>query len=128
MSSSNFQTFCGSKRKLKIINEYYVDFDMLDDLGIPLRNEVKTQGWENYFKRMSGPIYPNLLKEFWVNATVDRISVNGYIIRSVVRYNLVDITPFIIARAIGCAEVGVSPERTTPNQQSLPPCAKPSSS
>ncbi|WJX78426.1 hypothetical protein P8452_61651 [Trifolium repens] len=101
---------------------------MLDNLGIPLRNEVKTQGWENYFKRMSGPIYPNLLKELWVNATVDRISVNGYIIRSVVRYNLVDITPFIIARAIGCAEVGVSPEQTTPNQQSLPPCAKPSSS
>jgi hypothetical protein len=128
MSSSNFQTFCGSKRKLKIINEYYVDFDMLYDLGIPLRNEVKTQGWENYFKRMSGPIYPKLLKEFWVNATVDRISVNGYIIRSVVRYNLVDITPFIIARAIGCAEVGVSPEQTTPNQQSLPPCAKLSSS
>jgi hypothetical protein len=25
---------------------------MLDDLGIPLWNEVKTQGWENYFKRI----------------------------------------------------------------------------
>jgi hypothetical protein len=52
MSSSNFQTFSGSKHNLKIINEYYVDFEMLDDLGIPLWNEVKTQGWENYFKRI----------------------------------------------------------------------------
>lgn len=42
-----------------------MDFDNLKENGMDLTPELKNQGWLTYFNRLYGPIYTNLVKEFW---------------------------------------------------------------
>ncbi|KAI5444842.1 hypothetical protein KIW84_013212 [Lathyrus oleraceus] len=39
--------------------------------GVDLTEDLHKQGWENYFNRLYGPIYPLLVKEFWRHADAD---------------------------------------------------------
>lgn len=50
--------------KLEVLCESLVDFDNLKRNGVDLTEELKKQGWENYFQRLYGPIYTFLVKEF----------------------------------------------------------------
>ncbi|KAI5399197.1 hypothetical protein KIW84_064542 [Lathyrus oleraceus] len=50
--------------KMEMLCETLVDFDNMKRNGIDLTDELKKQGWENYFQRLYGPVYPNLVKEF----------------------------------------------------------------
>lgn len=45
--------------------ELLVDFDNLKRNGIDLTEELEKQGWGNYFKRLYGPVYTFLVKEYW---------------------------------------------------------------
>lgn len=50
--------------KLEVLCESLVDFDNIKRNGIDLTEELRKQGWENYFQRLYGPIYTYLVKEF----------------------------------------------------------------
>jgi hypothetical protein len=56
---------------LDVLCESLVDFDNLRRNGVDLTGELRQQGWENYFQRLYGPIYPLLVKEFWRFADAD---------------------------------------------------------
>lgn len=56
--------------KLEVHCETFVDFDSLADNGFDFREIVKFQGWEKFFERLPGPVFPVLVKEFWIHASV----------------------------------------------------------
>src|SRR4051812_6616637 len=56
--------------ELEVLFESSVDFENLRMHGFNTNAETMAQGWSNYFERLVGPIYPHLVKDFWVNATV----------------------------------------------------------
>lgn len=51
--------------KLEVLCKSLVDFESMKRNGVDLTEELKKQGWENYFRRLYGPIYTFLVKEFW---------------------------------------------------------------
>ncbi|XP_058725785.1 uncharacterized protein LOC131597087 [Vicia villosa] len=56
--------------ELEVLAEMMVDFDNLEEHDIHLTEDKKFQGWENFFYRLCGPVYPDLVKEFWVHALI----------------------------------------------------------
>lgn len=75
-SSSSSQKYVALKRtlftpvdKLEVQCENFVDFDSLAENGFDFREAVKYQGWEKFFDRLPGPVYPTLVKEFWIHAS-----------------------------------------------------------
>ncbi|MCI35252.1 hypothetical protein A2U01_0056473, partial [Trifolium medium] len=54
----------------KIVKENIISLEELKDQGCNLQASVMRQGWENYFKILDGPIYDNLVREFWKNARI----------------------------------------------------------
>lgn len=51
--------------KLEVLCESLEDFENMKRNGIDLTEELRKQGWENYFQRLYGTIYTFLVKEFW---------------------------------------------------------------
>ncbi|XP_058750455.1 uncharacterized protein LOC131623463 [Vicia villosa] len=47
-----------------------VDFDHLREHEFNLKSNMLIQGWEVFFDRLIGPVYPDLVKEFWIHATL----------------------------------------------------------
>lgn len=75
-SSSSSQKYVALKRtmftpmdKLDVQCENFVDFESLAENGFDFREQVKFQGWEKFFERLPGPVYPALVKEFWIHAS-----------------------------------------------------------
>ena len=58
--------------------------------------EVISQGWENYFARLHGPVYEKLVKEFWKQADYD----NHYVVSHVLGKRII-ITEKTIAQLLG---------------------------
>ncbi|KAI5402748.1 hypothetical protein KIW84_050378 [Lathyrus oleraceus] len=56
---------------LDVLCESLVDFENLRRNGVDLTEDLHKQGWETYFNRLYGPIYPLLVKEFWRCADAD---------------------------------------------------------
>lgn len=65
--------------KLEVPCESLVDFDNMKLNGIDLTEELKKQGWENYFQRLYSPIYTFLVKEFWRFADCDVHCIVSYV-------------------------------------------------
>src|ERR1044072_6955407 len=57
--------------ELTVLKESLVDFDNLKAHGFDLWEDVLEQGWENFFTRLHGPVYENLVKDFWRQAECD---------------------------------------------------------
>ena len=57
--------------ELTVLKESLVDFDNLTAHGFDLWEDVLGQGWENFFTRLHGPIYEDLVKDFWRQAEYD---------------------------------------------------------
>ena len=57
--------------ELTVLKEGLVDFDNLTAHGFDLWTDVVEQGWENFFTRLHGPIYEDLVKDFWRQAECD---------------------------------------------------------
>ncbi|PNX69079.1 hypothetical protein L195_g064271, partial [Trifolium pratense] len=47
-----------------------VDFVSLKENGYDVKPYFSAQGWNKYFDMLNGPIYPDLLKKFWMKARV----------------------------------------------------------
>ncbi|PNX98634.1 hypothetical protein L195_g021885 [Trifolium pratense] len=56
--------------ELIFLSEKMVDFDSLQANGFDVKQYFSTQGWDKYFDMLNGPIYPDLLKKFWMKAKV----------------------------------------------------------
>lgn len=76
-SSSSSQKYVALERtlftpvdKLEVHCETFVNFDSFADNGFDFREIVKFQGWEKFFDRLLGPVFPVLVKEFWIHASV----------------------------------------------------------
>ena len=65
---------------LDVLCETLVDFDNMRRNGVDLTEELRLQGWENYFQRLYGPVYPNLTKEFWRFADADDHFIVSYVL------------------------------------------------
>jgi hypothetical protein len=87
--------------KLEVLCESLVDFDNMRRNGIDLTEELRNQGWGNYFKRLYGPVYTNLVKEFWRFADAD----DHYIVSYVLGVKMV-ITEKSIAALLGMEKDG----------------------
>ena len=47
--------------------------------GIDLLSADRFQGWEDFFDRLQGPVYFNLLKYFWIHAKSYRFQVTSFV-------------------------------------------------
>ncbi|PNX63909.1 cullin-like protein, partial [Trifolium pratense] len=54
--------------ELTFLSEKMVDFDSLQANGFDVKQYFSSQGWDKYFDMLNGPIYPDLLKKFWMKA------------------------------------------------------------
>lgn len=66
--------------KLEVLCESLVDFDNMRRNGADLTDELKKQGWENDFQRLYGPVYTNLVKEFWRFVDADDHYIVSYVL------------------------------------------------
>lgn len=99
-SSQNYtaleRTFFTPVDQLEVLCELMVDFRSLADNGYDFYRTIQFQGWEKYFDRLIGPVFPTLVKEFWIHAT----TYPTVIISSVMGKKLM-ITEKIISQLIG---------------------------
>lgn len=103
MASSSTPSYTALERtlftpvdQLEVLCEIRVDFKSLAENGYDFFDVIKFQGWENYFGRLVGPVYPSLVKEFWIHAT----ACPKFIISSVMGIKMM-ITEESIKRIIG---------------------------
>ncbi|XP_058774551.1 uncharacterized protein LOC131648838 [Vicia villosa] len=57
-------------KELEVICEMMVDVDNMEAHDIHLKDNMIFQGWQLFFFGLCGPVYPDLVKEFWVHAIV----------------------------------------------------------
>ncbi|MCI56995.1 hypothetical protein A2U01_0078246, partial [Trifolium medium] len=56
-----------------------VDFENLAANRFDIRPQVAFQGWETYFDRLKGPIFPTLVKDFWKQAKVTTNEIKSHV-------------------------------------------------
>ncbi|XP_058726196.1 uncharacterized protein LOC131597520 [Vicia villosa] len=66
--------------KLTVLWENMVDFENLAAIGHDLRPTIHTQGWKHFFERLYGPVFENLVKDFWIQADCDNLHVVSYVL------------------------------------------------
>ena len=64
---------------LSVLKELHVDFENLAQNGFDLSAEVNAQGWNSYFERLKGPIFVDLVKEFWIHAEYNHLNVTSHV-------------------------------------------------
>src|SRR3954463_5795127 len=67
------------KKDLEVICELMVDFDSLEEHNFRLKEDIIFQGWASLFSEFCGPVYPDLVKEFWVHAVVSPKSILSFV-------------------------------------------------
>src|SRR3954469_1436283 len=67
------------KNDLEVICELMVDFDSLEEHNFRLKEDIIFQGWASLFSEFCGPVYPDLIKEFWVHAVVAPKSILSFV-------------------------------------------------
>ena len=88
---------------LFVINEKFVDFDDLKDKVFDLRKILSKQKLNGYFHILHGPIYINLVKEFWLNASVVPAG-HDEVMQSYVNGSHLFVTLSLNAETINCKE------------------------
>ena len=72
-------------------------------LGFGLKRTVFQNGGDNFFYMLYGPTYPNLIKDFWVNASIQDLNLESVIL-SVVSGVPITIIHTSIANARNCED------------------------
>ena len=94
---------------LEVICEMMIDLENLRDNGFDLFPAVEFQGWTQFFDRLMGPVFPPLVKEFWIHVVT---TLKG--ILSFVMGKEISITENVIRKLLGLhgeGEVGIPRER-----------------
>ena len=102
-------TFRGDENLLEVISEEQIELLNLSEREIAssITSIMHYQEWTKYFTMLDKPVYLNLVKDFWKHAHVD---CAGCSISSRVFGIPITTTPFTIAIAIGCENIGVTVE------------------
>lgn len=91
------------ENQLVVNIEGQVDFEEMMALGFDLQSTVSENAWVDFFDMLNGPTDPNLIKYFWVNASIQKINLE-FVILFVVSGDPITITPTTIANAINYGE------------------------
>src|SRR4051812_39938975 len=67
------------KDELEVLCELMVDFDNLEENQFHLKEDIIFQGWTSLFAEFVGPVYPDLVKEFWTHAVVAPKSILSFV-------------------------------------------------
>src|SRR4051812_40781888 len=67
------------KDDLEVLCELMVDFDNLEENQFHLKEDIIFQGWTSLFAEFVGPVYPDLVKEFWVHAVVTPKAILSFV-------------------------------------------------
>src|SRR4051812_41458627 len=66
--------------ELEVLCESAVNINNLKANGFKCDARVFEQGWSKYLDRLVGPIYPELVKDFWVHATVTSTAIISFVL------------------------------------------------
>lgn len=106
----SFKTSNKDESKLITILEQVVNFEKLKATGSNIQNLVTSKQWGNYFEMRHGPVFPSIVKSFWVNVVIHFNNDNVKEIWYVILNTLITITPSLIGDVIKCKEDGVDIE------------------
>src|SRR4051812_26662684 len=67
-------------KELEVLCESIVDINNLKANGFQCDVRIFEQGWSKYLDRLVGPIYPELVKDFWVHATVTPTAIISFVL------------------------------------------------
>src|SRR3954469_14203111 len=67
------------KNELEVLCELMVDFDNIEEHQFHLKEDIIFQGWTSLFAEFVGPVYPDLVKEFWSHAVVAPKSILSFV-------------------------------------------------
>src|SRR3954468_9181487 len=67
-------------KELEVLCESAVDIKDLKANGFQCDARIFEQGWSKYLDRLVGPIYPELVKDFWVHATVTPTAILSFVL------------------------------------------------
>src|SRR4051812_22248587 len=67
-------------KDLEVLCETAVDLNNLKANGFKCDARILEQGWSKYLNRLVGPIYPDLVKDFWVHATVTSTAIISFVL------------------------------------------------
>src|SRR3954466_3021222 len=67
-------------KELEVLCESAVDINNLKANGFQCDATGCEQGWSKYLDRLVGPIYPELVKDFWVHATVPPTAIISFVL------------------------------------------------
>ncbi|MCI18806.1 hypothetical protein A2U01_0039961, partial [Trifolium medium] len=96
-----------SRREFSFVIENMVDFDSFKANNLDIKPFFEKQGWIT-FTRLNGPVYPLLVRDFWLHATVvDGGLVGQKEIHSTIMGMDVVITQDVIAHVIGAPNEGI---------------------
>lgn len=56
-----------------------VDFKNLKDNCFDFTEMLNVQGWNTFFKRFTDPVYPVLVRHFWVHANAEKETITSYV-------------------------------------------------
>lgn len=65
--------------ELEVLYESIMDFDNLILNASDLSTDVVAQGWEVFFNRMKGLMYPAMVKDFWIHVTTTYLQISSYV-------------------------------------------------
>lgn len=71
----NLNTFV---HELMVLCKIIVDFKNRKDNGFDCSKTLELQGWKNFCKRLTGPMYPVLVKKFLVHANAEKETIISY--------------------------------------------------
>src|SRR4051812_34778237 len=66
--------------ELEVLCESAVDINNLKANGFKCDVRIFEQGWSKYLNRLVGPIYPELVKDLWVHATVTPTTIISFVL------------------------------------------------
>lgn len=66
--------------ELMVLCETIIDFKNLKDNHFDFFETLKLQGWKTFFRRLTDPVYPVLVKKFWVHATAEKEIITSYFV------------------------------------------------
>src|SRR3954466_8617910 len=67
-------------KELEVLCESAVDINNLKANGFQCDARILEQGWSKYLDRLVGPIYPELVKDLWVHATVTPTAIISFML------------------------------------------------
>src|SRR3954465_1899923 len=67
-------------KELEVLCESAVDINNLKANGFQCDARIFEQGWSKYLDRLVGPIYPELVKDFWVHATITPTAIISFVL------------------------------------------------